>query len=243
MALLSVNLDDIIALRERRKLREPDPVQAAVLTELAGADGISLQYRRGVGGVRNRDLFVLREVVKTKLTIEIPPIDDVIASVLEVKPAMVSFFAEHADANTPVAGIDFDTAQIDFGEPTSRLKGMGITVCFLIDPEPSSVKGAAKAGADAVMLNCAGFTLARTIEEAQAELDRIDSAAQAASKAGLFIYAARNISYKNVLPLHELGLIDEFFVGQAITSRAILSGMDTAVRDLMNLIGNSQSKS
>lgn len=236
MALLSVNLDQVAALREIRKLREPDPAQAAVLAELAGADGIAIQLRRDRKYVRDRDLYILREVVKTRLTIEIPPTEDIVNRVLEVKPAMVTFVADHADSNVPVAGIDFNDASIDFSGATARLKGVGIGVCFFIDPNPEVVRGAHKAGADAVLINCGGYSYARTLAEAQQELDRVDATAQAAAKAGMSVYAGRGIDRRNVIALHELNLIDEFFIGDSIVSRAVLKGMTEAVSEMLAVI-------
>ncbi len=236
MALLSVNLDEIAVLREARRLKEPDPAQAAVLAELAGADGVAIQLRRDRKYVRDRDLYILRELVKTRLTIEIPPTEDIIDRVLEVKPAMVTLVADHADVDAPVSGIDFTKAPLDFSDIAVRFHGAGVAVCFLIEPEVDSVKGASRAGGDAVLLSCAGFTQAHTLEEAQRELDRIDAAAQAASKADVTVYAGRGVDYKNVVALQELKLIDEFFVGHAIVARAVLCGLERAVADMLTLL-------
>ncbi len=236
MAMLSVNLDGVAALREVRGQREPDPAQAAVLAELGGADGVAIQLRRDRRHVRDRDLYVLREVVKTKLTIEIPPTDEIIERALEVKPAMVTFVADHADPTLPVSGINLADNTINFSDAAGRFHGAGIAVCYLVEPDPDSIKGAVKNGADAVLLNCAGFTEARGMDEAQHELDRIDTAAQAASKAGVTIYAGRGISFKNVIALHELGTIDEFFVGHSIVAKALFCGFERAVRDMVQVL-------
>ncbi len=238
MALLTVNLDQVAALREARKVKEPDPAQAAVVAELAGADGIAIRLRRDRRYVRDRDLYILREVVKTKLTVEIPPTDEIIERILEVKPWMVTFVADHADIDAPVSGIDFNSAPIDFSDVATRFRGVGIAVCFLIQPDADSVKGASKAGADAVLIDCSGFTQAVTLSEAQQELDRIDRAAQQASKANLAVYAGRSIDLKNVPALHELNLIDEFFIGHSIISRAVLKGMQPAVEEITDIIKN-----
>jgi len=243
VALLSINLDQVAVLREARKSKEPDPAQAAVLAEMAGADGISISLRRDRRYVRDRDLYILREVVKTRLTIEMPPADELVDRVLEVKPAMVTLVADHADGDTPVSGIDFRNTPVDFSEPTARFKGVGIGVCFFVEPDIDAVKGAAKAGADAVLINCSGFTLARTGDEAQQELDRIDRAAQSASRSGVSVYASRGITYKNVMPLHELDLFDEFFVGQAVVARAVLRGMESAVETMRRLVNTNLPKS
>jgi len=236
VALLTVNLDQVASLREARKVKEPDPAQAAVVAELAGADGIAIRLRRDRRYVRDRDLYILREVVKTKLTVEIPPTDEIVERILEVKPWMVTFVADHADVDAPVSGIDFNSAPIDFSDVATRFKGVGIAACFLILPDTETVKGAARAGADAVLLDCSGFTEARTLSEAQQELDRIDRAAQAAAKADLAVYAGRGINHMNVPALHELNLIDEFFIGHSIISRAVLKGLAPAVTEVVDII-------
>jgi pyridoxine 5-phosphate synthase len=236
MALLTINLDHIAALREVRKLKEPDPAQAAVLAELAGADGISVQLRRNRKVIRDRDLYILREVVKTRLVMEMAPVDEFVEKAVEVKPSSVMFLADHADTDAPASGIDFTGAPINFSDYTMKLKGLGIGTCFLIEPEIESVKGVVKSGGETIMINCAGYTQARSIDEAQQELDRIDRAAQTAEKHGLGITAGHGIGYKNVQPLVELGLIGEFVVGHAIVSRAVLCGLDQAVREMVRLV-------
>ncbi len=242
MALLSVSLDQVAALRAVRKFKEPDPAQVAVLAELAGADGIAVQLRRDRKHIRDRDLYILREVVKSRLTIEIPPVDEIIDQVQEVKPWMVTLVADQPDCDTPVAGIDFGSAPIDFGDIVTRFRGVGVNVCFFVEPEIEAIKGAAKTGAGAVLLDCSVFTRARTLDEAQEGLDSVDRAAQAAAKADLSVVAGSGINYRNIQPLVELGLIDEFVVGHAITSHAVLVGYQEAVREFLRLIrsGNQQ---
>jgi pyridoxine 5-phosphate synthase len=241
MALLSVNLDQVAALREVRKLKEPDPAQAAVLAELAGADGIVVQLRQDRKYIRDRDLYVLREVVKTRLTVEMAPVDENIDKALEIRPWMVTLVADHTDSDTPVSGIDFDNAPIDYGDIVVKLKGAGINVCFFIEPQILAVKGARRAGASTVMINCAGFTEARNFEDAQEELDRIDNAAQASVKTGLSVHAGRSIDYKNVVPLLEMNLIREFVIGHSIASRAVLTGYTQAVSEMIRLVGTQQT--
>ncbi len=236
MPLLSVNLDMVAAMREVSRLGEPDSAQAAVLAELAGADGITIQLRRGRKYIHHRDLYLLKGVVKTKLTLEMPPADDVIERALEVKPWMVTFVADQADSSSPVTPIEFDSAPVDFGDITSRFDGMGVNVCFFIEPEVEQLKGADKAGASAVLINCAGYTEARTVQEAQTELDRIDRAVQAASKTNLAVNCGRGINYKNVTPLVELGYVDELVIGRSICSRAMLVGLERAVREMIELV-------
>lgn len=226
----------VAAMREVRRLSEPDPVQAAVLAELAGADGIAIQLRRDRKYVRDRDLYLLKGIVKTKLTMEMPPTDDIIERALEVKPWMVTFVADHVDSSSPVSPMDLGATPVDFGDLTGRFKGVGVNVCFFVEPETDEIKAAARVRATAVLINCAGYTEARTLEEAQAELDRIDRAVQAASKANLAVHCGRGINYKNVPPLVELGYVDEFVIGHAICAKAMLVGFEQAVREMIPLV-------
>ena len=241
MSSLTVNIDLAAIIRSVRRLAEPDPAQAAMLCELAGADGIAVQVRRDRRYIKDRDLYILKGVVKTKLIVEIPPADELIDQALEIKPWMAVLVADHADSDSPVTTIDFNTAPVDFGDVTSRLKGVGINAGFFIEPDSDAIKGAARSGATAVMINCSGFTDARTLEDAQSELDRIDRAAGMASKQGLAVYASRGIDYKNIQPLSELGYVDEFIIGYAIGSRAMLIGYERAVKEMLTAANSSKT--
>lgn len=235
MPLLSVNLDMVAAMRQVSRLSEPDPAQAAVLAELAGVDGITIQLRRDRKYVRHRDLYLLKGVVKTKMTLEMPPTDEFIERGLEVKPWMVTFVADQIDSST-VSAIDFGATPVDFKDITARFSGVGVNVCFFTDPEPDEIKAVAKTGATAVLINCNGYTEAETLEQAQAELDRIDRAVQTASKENLAVHCGRGITYKNIHPLVELGYVDEFVIGHAVCARAMLVGFERAVREMIALI-------
>ncbi|RKX27827.1 MAG: pyridoxine 5'-phosphate synthase [Candidatus Zixiibacteriota bacterium] len=236
MPLLSVNVDMVAATRELRRLPEPDPAQAAVLAELGGTDGLAIQLRRDRKYVRDRDLYILKGVSKTRLTLEMPPADDIIEKALEVKPWMITLVADHADSTNPVSTIDFDSAPVDFSDIVARFKAVGVNVGFFVEPDTDQIKAAAKADATAVLINCAGYTGARTLEEAQSELDSIDKAAQTGAKNGLEVHCGRGITYKNITPLVELGNIDEFVVGHAICARAMLVGFERAVREMAELL-------
>jgi len=236
MSLLSVNVDLVAAMRAIRRFSEPDPAQAAVLAELGGTDGLVIQLRRDRKYVRDRDLYILKGISKTKLTLEMPPVDDIIEKALEVKPWMVTLVADYADSANPVSTIDFGSAPVEFNDIVVRFKTVGINVAFFVEPDPEQIKAAAKADATTVLINCSGYTGARTLDEAQAEIDRIDKAAHTAVKAGLEVHCGRGITYKNIIPLVELGNIDEFVIGYAICSRAMLVGFERAVREMTELL-------
>lgn len=241
MSALTVNLDLVAVLRSVRRLHEPDPAQAAMLAELAGADGIGVQLRRDRKYIRDRDLYILKSVVKTKLIVEMPPADELITLALEIKPWIVIFVADHADSDSPVSPIDFDNADVDFGDITDRFKGVGVNVGFFVEPETDDIRGAAKAEASSVLINCSRYTDARTIDDAQLGLDSLDRAVNAASKYDLAVYCGRGISYKNIQPLVDLRSADEFVVGHAIGSRAMLVGYERAVREMIALVRNTKA--
>jgi len=236
MPLLSIKLDLVAALRETRQLAEPDPAQTALLAELGGADGIVVQLRRDRKHIRDRDLYLLKGICKTKLTLVIPPAEDIIERVLEVKPWMVILVADHPDSQSPVSTIDFNAAPVDFRDISGRFNGVGIKVGFYIEPEPEQIRSVTRNEAMAILINCLGYTGARTTVDAQTELDRIDKAVQNASRSGLEVYCGNGITYKNISPLIELGNIDEFIIGHAVCARAMLVGMERSVRDMAQII-------
>ncbi len=236
MALLSVNLDMAAALREMRHIGEPDPSQIAVLAEIAGVDGVVVSLHRDRRYIRERDVYLLKGIIKTKLTIEIPPVEDIVETILEIKPWMVTIVADQADSTTPMAPFDFNTVPVAMNDIVDRLKGAGINVSFYIDPEPEQVKSAGRAGANGVLLSCSRYTEARSLETAQEELDKLDRAASSAGKYSLAVGAGRGLNYKNVQPLVELGNVDEFFIGYSICSRAMMVGYDRAISEMKQLL-------
>lgn len=233
---LSIRVDPVGVLRRVRGSREPDPAQVVVLAEMAGANGIAMAVRRDRRYMRERDMYMLREIVKTRLALELPPIEELIEKALEIKPWMVTLVADAADSESPPVGIDFSSVPIDLSEMTGRLCGAGIGACFLIEPEADDVKGAARAGATAVLLNCRDFSDARTMDQAQEALDRIDQAAETAAKSGLMVRAGGGLSLANVESLAELGYIQEFIIGHAVIARAISVGMVQAVTDFLRAV-------
>ncbi len=238
MPILNVNLDTVASVRELQRWSEPEPAQAAVLAELAGAGGISVQFHRGRKTIRERDLYLLKGIVKSKLIVELAPTEENIEKVLEIKPWLVFFAADHADPNSPFSPIDFLTLPSGFNDIIDRFSAVGVNTGFLVEPDEAQIKTASKTGASALLIDCTSFTMARTIAEAQTELDKIDSAAKFGSKFEMSIFAGRGLTYRNIHPLVELGLIDEFIIGFAICARAQLVGFDSAVKEMLALINS-----
>lgn len=236
MAYLSVKLDHVAALRQIRRGKNPIPAQSATLAEMAGADGIAVHMRSDRRHIRERDLFILKETVGTRLTIEIAPTEENLSRVLEVKPYMVTFIPEVDREITTQTGLtpddDFEMIQ----EMAQRLQEVDVRVALHMEPDPDIIKGASRIGIDAVKLHTGQYAGARTEEEGIAELEKIERAARAAGKADLMVIAGQNLDYQNLPPLAKLGVIDEFTIGQAIVARAVMVGMEQAVRDVIELL-------
>ena len=156
--------------------------------------------------------------------------------ILEIKPSVVFFSADHADSDSPLSPIDFGNSAVDYSTYINQLTAVGIQGGFFVEPNIDEIKGASKAGAQSVLINCSGFTTARNMDDAQMELDRIDKATQFALKQNLVVIAGRGINYKNVKPLNELNVFDEFIVGNAVCIRAMLVGFEKAVSEMKHLL-------
>jgi len=235
MSLVSIKVDYIASLREIKHLKEPDPAQAAVLAELAGADGISCHLREDRKHIRDRDLYLLKEMVKTKLTLQIEPVEDLIERALEVKPWLVTLMPFSDEDIIVQKGIDFENNRDLYAETSATLKGSGINVSYFIEPEIDAVKNAARAKIDAVELNAFRYISAETLETAEAELDRMEQMSQLASKLDLTVNCGNGLNYKNIRPLIDLGAIEEFTIGYSVISRALMIGMERAVREMVEI--------
>ncbi len=242
MALLSIKVDNIAALREMRRFREPDPSQAAVLAELAGADGITCHLREDRRFIRDRDVYILKEMVKTKLTLQMAPADDLVERAVEVKPFMVTLMPFVGDETVIKNGIDLTNNKDLYTEVAATIKASGISVGFFIEPDIDAVKEAARAKVDAVEFNAFKYVAAETIEGAEAELDRLEQMAHLANKLNLLPNCNNGLNYKNIRPLIDLGLFEEFTVGNAVIARALMVGMDRAVGELIHLVKSAPAR-
>jgi pyridoxine 5-phosphate synthase len=243
MSLVTIKVDCVAALREIKRLKEPDPAQAAVIVELAGADGVGCHLREDRRHIRDRDVYLLKEMVKTRLTLQIAPAEDLIERALEVKPWMVTLMPSSVEDVIVHTGIDLDANRDLFAETAATLKASGINVCYFIEPEIEAVKNAARAKVDAIELNTFRYIGAETIEAAEAELDKIEQMAQLATKLDLMVNCGNGLNYKNIRPLVDLGIIEEFTVGYSVICRATMVGLDRAVREIVDIVHMPPEKS
>ncbi len=235
---LGVNVDHVATLRQARRAAYPDPVAAAALAELAGANQITIHLREDRRHVQERDLRVLRATVQTVLNLEMAATPEMVKMAYEHKPDTVTLVPERREEVTTEGGLDVNAQKDAVGRIVKNLKDGDIIVSLFIDPDLDQVKAAHKVSADRVELHTGRYCEARTSKDRQREFNRIVDAAKAASKLGLGCAAGHGLHYENVRPIARLPEIDELNIGHAIVARAVLVGFDRAVREMVEILRN-----
>jgi len=236
MAQLAVNVDHVATLREARGINYPDPVGAAVAAETAGADGIVVHLREDRRHIKERDVRLLRKIVQSKLILEMASTNEMLGIALDIKPDCVTLVPEKREELTTEGGLDLITHQDHIREAVTTLKNAGIAVCIFIDPDLDQIKIAHKIDADMIEIHTGAFCDAVTKLQKQREFLRIVDAAKIGTKLKLEVNAGHGISYNTIKAFKGLTEISEFSIGHSIVSRAILTGMEQAVRDMKQLI-------
>lgn len=236
MAQLAVNVDHVATLREARGINYPEPIAAAVVAETAGADGIVVHLRQDRRHIKERDVRLLRQIVQTKLILEMAYSNEMLGIALDIKPDCVTLVPEKREELTTEGGLDLITHQDHIREAVSTLKNAGIAVCIFIDPDLDQIKVAHKIDADMIEIHTGAFCDAKTSLQKSREFFRIVDAAKIGSKLKLEVNAGHGICYNTIKAFKGLSEINEFSIGHSIVSRAILTGMEQAVRDMKQLI-------
>ena len=232
MPRLSVNIDHIATLRQARRGTEPDPVAAAVLAELAGADGIIAHLREDRRHIQDRDLRLLREIVQTKLNMEMAATDEMQRIAREVKPEFSTLVPEKREELTTEGGLEV-ASRIEFMKTyIGRLQKAGIFVSLFVDPDEKQVAASKKAGADWVELHTGTYANARNMKDRDREFAKLAEAAKLASSLGLKVGAGHGLNYINVARIASIPEVEELNIGHSIISRAALVGMGRAVREM-----------
>jgi pyridoxine 5-phosphate synthase len=217
---------------------EPDPVSAAVLAELAGAEGIIAHLREDRRHVQDRDLRLLRETIQTKLNLEMAATDEMQRIALEVKPNITTLVPEKREELTTEGGLEV-ASRIDFMRSyISSLQQGGIVVSLFVDPDEKQVSAARKSGADWVEIHTGAYANANTEKNREREFVKITEAAKLAGSLGLRVGAGHGLNYVNVRKIARIPEVEELNIGHSIISRAVLVGMERAVREMKALIGN-----
>jgi pyridoxine 5-phosphate synthase len=236
VAKLGVNIDHVATIRQARGGSEPDPVAAAAIAELAGADGITIHLREDRRHIQDRDLKILRKTVKTKLNLEMAATDEMVEIALVVKPDMCTLVPEKRQELTTEGGLDVRVHAQSLEKAISRLHDGGILTSLFIDPDSDQIKAANKIGADYVEIHTGSFADATDWKTEEQELIKIENAIKLAAKLGLGVNAGHGLNYTNIKKVAALGGVEEYNIGHSIISKAVLVGLDRAVRDMVELI-------
>ena len=252
MIHLGVNIDHVATVRQARRANEPDPIAAALLAELGGADGITVHLRQDRRHIQDRDVRLLRQTIQGVLNLEMAPHEDVSIApgkgrildlALEVIPDQVCLVPEHRQEVTTEGGLRISADDSHLRACIDQLKAAKIIVSLFIEPDPATVHLAKALGADAVELHTGSWANAwnachgrECCNSLRHELNRLEQAAQAAAEIGLRLHAGHGITYRNVKDLLHLPLLREVNIGHTIVSRAVLVGMERAVREMKDAL-------
>ncbi len=230
---LGVNVDHIATVRQARRAVQPDPVQAAILAELGGADGITVHLRADRRHVQDRDVEILRQVVKTRLNLEMAATQEMVRIALTVKPDQVTLVPERREEVTTEGGLDVVLNAVQLRPTVKTLTEGSIDVSLFVDPDLEQVKESHKIGAKAVEINTAAYADARDDRSREIAFRRVLDAARLGGKLGLGVHAGHGLDYKNVWGIAALADLSELNIGHSIVARAVLVGMERAVREMV----------
>jgi pyridoxine 5-phosphate synthase len=236
MAELGVNIDHVATLRQARRTYEPDPVWAAALAELGGADGITLHLREDRRHIQDRDLRILRETVAVKLNLEMACDQQVLEIACQVKPDQATLVPERREEVTTAGGLDIAAQRHRVAEIVARLHDAGIAVSLFLDPDPRQIEVAAGLGVEAVELHTGRYALAGRGAAAEKELDLLKQLGRQIRQSGIALHAGHGLTYRNVRPVAAIEAMHELNIGHSIIARALLVGLESAVREMKCLV-------
>ena len=236
MIRLGVNIDHVATVRQARRAAEPDLVAAAVLALLGGADGITVHLREDRRHIQDRDVRLLRQVVTSRLNLEMAAVDAIVDIACDVKPDEATLVPERRQELTTEGGLDVVAHQQVVGEAVSRLRAAGIEVSLFIDPDPRQIETAKLLGARAVEVQTARYSEARTEADRHRELRALEEAAGYARSHGLHLHLGHGLDYHNVQAVARIPGVEELNIGHSIVARAVLVGMERAVREMKEAI-------
>lgn len=234
---LAVNIDHIATLRQARRAHDPEPLAAALIAEMAGAQGITIHLRSDRRHIQDRDVEILKQAISTRLNVEMAATPEMMDIAADLVPFQVTLVPERPQELTTEGGLDIAANPAAAQQFTKRMHDAGVRVSIFLDPDVEQVRAAKSIGAHAIEINTGRYADAGTPEAAATELARIREAAQHGEAQALEVLAGHGLDYVNVLPLLSIQQIEELNIGHSIVARASLVGMDRAVRDMVALLG------
>lgn len=240
---LYINIDHVATVRQARRTDEPDPVRAAVLAELGGADGITVHLREDRRHIQDRDVRLLAATLRTPMNLELATAPDILDLAEELRPAQATLVPERREEVTTEGGLNVadPTQRRALAAAAQRLRAAGIRVSFFVDPDPEALAAARDLGAEAVELHTGEYAHARGADRGM-QLARLHGAAVAGEAMGLAVHAGHGLTYENVIPVAALPEIEELNIGHSVVSRAVLVGLERAVAEMAALVGEAPSR-
>jgi pyridoxine 5-phosphate synthase len=239
MIRLGVNVDHVATVRQARLIDVPDPVEAALLAEQAGADGITVHLREDRRHIQERDVQLLRQRARTKVNLEMAVTPAMVAFALKVKPADACFVPEKRRELTTEGGLDVLRHRVKVKQAVAQLQGRGINVALFIDPVKEQIETAKAVGAHAIEIHTGTYCNVKGGQR-QKELRKIIGAVKLATSLGLEVHGGHGLNYDNVLPIAQIPEIIELNIGHSIIARAVIVGIEQAVREMKNLLARAR---
>ena len=236
MAKLGVNIDHVATIRQARRTIEPDPVWAASLAELGGADGITVHLREDRRHIQDRDVRVLRDTVQVKLNLEMAAEDEITRIALDVRPDQCTLVPEKREEVTTEGGLDIVGNRDKVLRSVDQLLEAGIEVSLFIDPDVGQIEASRELNVHGVELHTGRYADAETAQARQDELAKLITAGEVAVRHGLKLHMGHGLTYRNVQPIAQIENVDELNIGHSIVSRAVLVGFESAVREMKRLV-------
>lgn len=233
---LAVNIDHVATVREARGGIEPDPVHAAVIAEAAGASGIVCHLREDRRHINDRDVRALRDIVTTKLDLEMAATTEIITIALELEPDLVTFVPEKRQELTTEGGLNVADNESLYSDVVDMFHQRNIAVSLFIEADSKQVEAAARTGCDIIELHTGTYANARNPADIDLQIVRLKNAAQLAAEEGLVVTAGHGLDLRNLRPILRIPQITEVSIGHSLISHAILVGMDRSVRDFIDVI-------
>jgi pyridoxine 5-phosphate synthase len=229
-------VDHVATIRQARGTNEPDPVTAAAFAELAGADGITIHLREDRRHIQDRDVELMRQTVKSRLNLEMAATDEMVGIALKVRPDAVTLVPEKRQELTTEGGLDVLGQSEHLRPRIAALQAVGIVVSLFVDPVQEQIEAASRVGANFIEIHTGSYCDAGDVDSRAIELEKIAEAIRVGQQCGLGVNAGHGLNYRNIAPIVALGGIEEYNIGHSIVSRAVLVGMERAVREMVELI-------
>lgn len=237
--LLGINIDHVATLREARGTRYPEPVQAALVAEQAGADGITVHLREDRRHIQDRDVELLAQTLQTRMNLEMAVTEEMVAFARRIGPAHCCLVPEKREELTTEGGLDVVANQAWIKQCCQELTQAGIDVSLFVDPQASQIQAARECGASTVEIHTGHYAEASDAATQQRELKRIEDAVKAARQAGLVVNAGHGLHYHNTQAIAAIEGINELNIGHGVIARAVITGLDEAVRAMKAIIQQS----